>query len=129
MSTGACSLGVPGSNPCRGGYLSSWLCICSAPNCSKTWSAAYGTVHYKEPLKSFEIKVGQSPGFELPSVAILPRLCRKRRKAIFIFWPPGSSSLQMQRAFFCIMHDEGDQIITPENSIYSKVTEETRPVI
>ena len=32
----------------------------------------YGTVHYKEPLKSFEIRVGHSPGFGLPSVAILP---------------------------------------------------------
>ena len=52
------------------------------------YSAAYGTVHYKEPLKSFEIRVGHSPGFGLPSVAILPWLCRKRRKAIFIhsFW-------------------------------------------
>ena len=29
-------------------------------------------VHYKEPLKSFEIRVGHSPGFGLPSVAILP---------------------------------------------------------
>ena len=36
------------------------------------YSAAYGTVHCKEPLKSFEIRVGQSPGFGLPSVAILP---------------------------------------------------------
>ena len=35
-------------------------------------SAAYGTVHYKEPLKSFEIRVGSSPGFWLSSVAILP---------------------------------------------------------
>ena len=34
--------------------------------------AAYATVHYKEPLKSFEIRVGHSPGFRLPSVAILP---------------------------------------------------------
>ena len=47
------------------------------------YSAAYGTVHYKEPLKSFEIRVGHSPGFGLPSVAILPWLCRKRRKTIF----------------------------------------------
>ena len=47
------------------------------------YSAAYGTVHYKEPLKSFEIRVGHSPGFELPSVAILPWLFRKRCKAIF----------------------------------------------
>ena len=36
------------------------------------YSAAYGTVHYKEPLKSFEIRIGHSPGFGLPSVAILP---------------------------------------------------------
>ena len=27
------------------------------------YSAAYGTVHYKEPLKSFEIRVGHIPGF------------------------------------------------------------------
>ena len=32
------------------------------------YSASYGTVHYKEP----EIRVGHSPGFGLPSVAILP---------------------------------------------------------
>ena len=30
------------------------------------------TVHNKEPLKSFEIRVGHSPGFGLNSVAILP---------------------------------------------------------
>ena len=36
------------------------------------YSAAYGTVHYKEPLKSFEIRVGQCPSSRLPSVAILP---------------------------------------------------------
>ena len=36
------------------------------------YSADYGTVHYKEPWKSFEIRVGRSPGFGLPSVAILP---------------------------------------------------------
>ena len=36
------------------------------------YSAAYGTVHYKESLKSFEIGVRYSPGFGLPSVAILP---------------------------------------------------------
>ena len=35
-------------------------------------SAAYGTVHYKEPLKSFEIRVGHSLCFGFPSVAILP---------------------------------------------------------
>ena len=36
------------------------------------YSDAYGNVHYKEPLKSFKIKVGHSPSFGLPSVAILP---------------------------------------------------------
>ena len=36
------------------------------------YRTAYGIVHYKEPLNSFEIKVGHSPGFGLPSVAILP---------------------------------------------------------
>ena len=66
VSTGACNLGVPVSNPGRDEYLSSWLCI------------------YSEPLKSFEIRVGHSPGFGLPSVAIMPSLCRKRGKAIFI---------------------------------------------
>ena len=37
------------------------------------YSAVYGTVHYKESLKPFEIRVGHSPGFGLPSVAILPQ--------------------------------------------------------
>ena len=36
------------------------------------YSAVYGTVHYEEPLKSFEIGVGHSPGVGLHSVAILP---------------------------------------------------------
>ena len=29
---------LPGSSPGRAGYLSSWLCIYSAQNCSKAWS-------------------------------------------------------------------------------------------
>ena len=33
--------------------------------------AACGTVHYKELLKSFKIRVGQSPGFGLSPVEIL----------------------------------------------------------
>ena len=36
------------------------------------YSAACGTVHYKESLKLFEIRVARSPGFGLPSVAMLP---------------------------------------------------------
>ena len=47
------------------------------------YSAAYGTVHYEELLKSFKIRGGHSPGFWLLSVVIMPWLCRKRRKAIF----------------------------------------------
>ena len=72
--TRACNLEVPGLNPSRAGYLSSWLCIYSAQNCSNAciYSAVCGTVYYKEPLKSFEIRVGHSPGFGLPSVAIFP---------------------------------------------------------
>ena len=35
------------------------------------YSAAYGTVHYKEPLKSFKIKVGHSPGFCFNSTVTL----------------------------------------------------------
>ena len=33
VSTGAYNLEVAGSNPGLEGYLSSWLCIYSAPNC------------------------------------------------------------------------------------------------
>ena len=60
---------------CHRGYMIYHLY--SAPNCFlKAWSslqsAAYGTVHYKEYLKLFEIRVGHSPVFGLPSVAILP---------------------------------------------------------
>ena len=45
--------------------------------CSKLFKGmactVYGTVHYKEPLKSFKLRLGHSPGgFGLPSVAILP---------------------------------------------------------
>ena len=35
------------------------------------YSVVYGTLHYKEHLKSFEKRVGYSPG--LPDVAILPQ--------------------------------------------------------
>ena len=74
VSTGACNLGVPGSSPGRDGYLSSWLCIYNAPSVQRhgVYSAAYGTVHYKEPLNSLEIRVVHSPGFGFPSVALLP---------------------------------------------------------
>ena len=48
------------------------------------YRATYGTVHYKEPLRSFEIRVGHSPGFGLHPLAILRWVWKKRRKAIFI---------------------------------------------
>ena len=65
VSTGACNLEAPGSHPGQAGYLSSWLSIYSAPNCSKacSYSAVYGTVHYEEPLMTFEIKVVHTSGF------------------------------------------------------------------
>ena len=37
-------------------------------------SAVYGTVYYREPLKSLEMRVGDCPGFGLPFVAILPHV-------------------------------------------------------
>ena len=41
------------------------------------YSAAYGTVLYKEPLKSFEIRVGHSPGFGL----LVMRYCHDRAES------------------------------------------------
>ena len=71
-STASCNLEVPGSNLSQAEYLSSWLCIYSAPNRSRhgVCNAAYGTVHYKEPLKSFEIRVGHTS-----SSFLLSRYC------------------------------------------------------
>ena len=65
------------SNPGRVRCVSSRLCIYSAPNCSKAWSAQcclwyYMYMHYKEPLKSFDKNIEYSFGFGLRSVAILP---------------------------------------------------------
>ena len=80
------NLEVPDSNPGRTRYLLSWLGKCSAPYCSKAWSVqcVYATVHYKEPLKSFKIRVELSPGFRLPSVTILPQYAERRDFAIHI---------------------------------------------
>ena len=47
-----------------------WHCK-NAVQRSGVYSAVYGTVHYEQPLKSSEIRVGHSPDFGLPSVAIL----------------------------------------------------------
>ena len=35
------------------------------------YSAAYSTVYYEEPLKSFKIGVEHSPGFGLPFIAMI----------------------------------------------------------
>ena len=51
-----------GPDICYRGYAYTVIQTVQRPG---RYSAAYGTVHYKEPLKSFEIRVG------LPSVAIL----------------------------------------------------------
>ena len=83
VSAGACNLGVPGSNP--GCHRGCCYAVLRSVQRHGVYSASYGTVHYKEPLKSFEIRVAHSPGFGLPSVAILPWLYRKRREAIFIY--------------------------------------------
>ena len=59
--------------------LSSGLYIyCS--NAWSQWTVVYGTVHFKELLS---YTIGHSSDFGLPCVAILPWLCRQRRKAIF----------------------------------------------
>ena len=62
-----------GSDICHRGYT-----MLQSVQRHGVYSAAYGrpTVHYKEPLKSLEIRVGHSHGFGLPSVAILPH-CAK----------------------------------------------------
>ena len=53
------------------------------------YSAAYGTVHYKEPLKSFETRVGHNPGLTLSSVAILGLgLFPKNRNSLHTPPPP-----------------------------------------
>ena len=49
---------------------------------SKVCSVVYGIVHHKNPW-SYLKRVGHSLLLWLSSVAILPWLCRKRRKAIF----------------------------------------------
>ena len=43
VSTGACKAEVPGSNPGRDGYLSSWLCI-GPIQCSKMFKCLERTV-------------------------------------------------------------------------------------
>ena len=52
VSTRTWNLGVPGSSPGRSEYLSSWLCIYSAPNCSKAWSVKCCLWHYKEHIRN-----------------------------------------------------------------------------
>ena len=80
-NVGACNLEIPGSNQGRLGYLSCtvWIChrgcaytVIQTVQRHRVYSAVYGTVYNKEPLKSFEIRERHSPGFGLPTVAILP---------------------------------------------------------
>ena len=44
------------------------------------YSDVYDTAHYEKPLKSFKERVGHSPGFWLPSVAILPHCAESDEK-------------------------------------------------
>ena len=70
VATRACNLEVPvGPDICHRDFAYTVLQTVQRP---VVYSAAYGTVHYKEPLKSFEVRVGHSLGFGLPSVAISP---------------------------------------------------------
>ena len=85
VSIGACNLEVPCSNPGQAGYLSSWLCIYSAPNFAwRVYSAAYGTVHYQQTLKSFEIRVGHSMLRADFCLDIAMISCRRQRQLVNI---------------------------------------------
>ena len=67
VSTGACNHQVRmavGPGICHRG--------CAYTVLKGVFGAAYGTVHCKEPLKSFEIRVGHSPGFGFPSFLMDP---------------------------------------------------------
>ena len=66
-STVAYNLEVPGPDICHRGCAHTVLQTDQKP---EVYIAAYGTVHYKNPLKSFEIRVGHRPS--PPSFAILP---------------------------------------------------------
>ena len=105
VSTGDCNLEGPGSNPGRAGYFHCGCAYTVVQTVQRPgmYRAAYVTVHYKEPLNSLEIRVGHSPGFGLPSVAILPWLCRKRRKAISIY-TLGAGVEDIAWAFLFIMN-------------------------
>ena len=87
-----CNLEVPGSNPLVGPDIChwGWAYIYSASNCSKAWSVECCLWYcaLKKTLKSFKLRVGHSHAVGLPSVAILPWLCRKCREAIFTHWFP-----------------------------------------
>ena len=74
VSTGACNLGVTGSSP---GRIFVIVLVLQTVQRHGVYSADYDTMHYKEPLKSFEIRVGHSPGLVLHSVVKLPQ-CAER---------------------------------------------------
>ena len=66
------------------------------------YSAVYGTVHYEELLKSFEIRVGHCPGYGLPSVAILPHCAESdvRQYSLTLIMPADSESPPLDTYFY-----------------------------
>ena len=60
-----------GSDVCHRGCVYAVLDTVQKPG---VCSVVHGSVDYKEPLKSFDLRVGHSPDFGLLSVAILPWL-------------------------------------------------------
>ena len=77
--TGACNMKVPGLDPGRG---CANTVLQTVQRCG-VYSVSYITLHYDEPLKSFEIRVGNSPGFRASFCRDIASMCRKQRKAIF----------------------------------------------
>ena len=77
--TGSCNLEVSGSNPGRAGYLSRGCAYTVLKTVQRhgVYSAVDGTVHCKEPLKSFEIGGGIVPA----SGFLLLQYCLNMRKA------------------------------------------------
>ena len=73
VSTGACYLEVPGSNPGPAGYCHRGCAyaVLQTVQMPGVYSAVHGTVHNKELLKSLEIRVGHSTG----SGFLLSRYC------------------------------------------------------
>ena len=73
----------------------------------EVYSAAYGTVHHKKTLKSFEIRVEHSPGFGLRSVAILPK-CAENDVEQYSLTP---QTLDMENLEPCTQQESDGRII------------------